>query len=336
MAEKTLDQMTDAEIDALSEEELEAHKLAASTTNGDGTIAAEDDPEDDDAADPGAAAEDDPDNDAETDDDDLTPEELAEIAGDDGKDKRIPYRRFKEVVDQNNELMAIVRAAVGNRQAPVEDAVDNTPQAPEYDFRKSRAEYHALVMKGKEEEAAAKLEEIDNAREALNDFKLQQAAQQAEARAVQQINGSLLRTEIGRVERRIVKQYPFLDPKDKNADPTAIAAVNSYTKELIGKGMPPAEALKQAGEKLGVRFEKLLISEGKLTAKTKAPDGTDPRARSAMQRNLNAQQSHTAGKKGVVNRTEARTLDVTKMTDAQLDKLTPEELEAVKLGKTEV
>jgi hypothetical protein len=338
--------LTDAQLDAMSEEELEALKAANATPpdeDGKEKVDAkdddseeevdekdddkgdvEDDEEEDDDADKG-------DDDEEEDEDDLDADALEALAAEGKAPTTVPYAALKKARSEAADLRTMLMAALGKTKVEVEVPAAEAPKRPEFDFKAANREYTKLLLAGKEDEALAKQDEIEAAREQIHAFDLQQARAEAEQRAVGHVQQSQITSSVQKVERRLYREFPFLDVKAKGHDAVAITAVNARARDLIKAGRAPADALREAGMAIGKRFAKLHAIDGK--GKDGKPDGKDPRAKAAFERNTNTQLPPVGGKKGVEKRTEPRIVDISTMTDAQIDKLTPEELRLLKLGQ---
>src|SRR5690606_22050402 len=96
----------------------------------------------------------------------------------------VPRARLNEVLESNRDLRMILRHVAGSKPEEPAPAAEE-PKRPEYDFKAARREYHRLLNEGETEAAEAKFDEIEEARDALHAFDLQQATRAAEDRAYQ-------------------------------------------------------------------------------------------------------------------------------------------------------
>lgn len=262
----------------------------------------------------------------------LTKEQLEALArDDDGRSDMVPRARLNEVLQSERDLREILRTVAAGQQAaaPAKPVEEEAPKRPEFDFKAANREYHKLLTDGEEEKALAKLDEIEDARTALHQFDIAEAERKAEERTYSRVSADQTSREVNTVAAEMVKRYPFLDNKSEKANEAAILAVNAKAKQLVAAGKSPAEALHEAAIKIGGQFAKVLEIPGK---NDKKPDGKkpvkageDPRSKDALQRNIGIRQP-PGQKSGVGTREQLRTLDISNMTDEQIEKLSPEEL----------
>lgn len=342
MPAKAIHEMTDAELDALTPEELAAAEAAIDAEPKEG----DEEEEEEEAGSDGDGDEDEGDDDKGG-DEPLSREQLEALANaEDGEDEgtegeAVPYGRFKEKNEEARDLRGILKAVLPHigGAAPAAAAaappVDENPR-PVFDFKAANREYTRLMSEGDVDAANAKLDEIEDAREKAHQWDLDKARAEAEERAVNRVKTAEAQNAMGVVTTQLYKDFPFLDNKSQYADAGAIVAVNAEAKRLIATGMQPAAALQKAGDTLGKRFAKLIAIEkpakGKTDAKSgdgkpaKTPDGKDPRSQEALRRNLGIRQPPGA-KAGVGNREEpAKVRSIADMSDEEIDKLSKEEL----------
>jgi hypothetical protein len=328
---KDITTMTDADIEALSDEELAELTAEQGGAEEEGEEEEETEGEEEET-------EEETEEEEETEDPDpnagLTAEEIAALAKDGdlpgGKSRVVPHTRFNEVNEENKDLRLLLKMALAKGDVAPAAVVkeEPAPVRPVYDFKVAQREYHKLISEGEDDKAGLKLDEIEDKREELQQFDLTNIRTQARREAVAEVNQTQAQREVGAVIKDLHERYPFLNENGKAPEEAAILAVNAKAKQLIAQGQSPAEALIAAGESIGPRFAKVLgIAPTKPGKKAVTPlvDGKDPRSKDALKRNLGLRQPPT-GKSGVGTREQMRTLDISKMTDAQIDKLTPAEL----------
>lgn len=358
MAKNIVD-MTDAEIEALSPEELMELQNGEAVEAGDEDGEEEDEPADDADAEEEDEAGEEEEEEPAADEPEIDEDKLQRLLADDdedGEDKGdVPYPRFKELVDDNKDLKLMLRVALkrdGKQEAPaVEDEPEPEPEIPAYNFKAKMGEYHKLVVDGKDDEAGALLDEIEDKRAEVTAAQIAKASRDAQATALTVVTRKEIETGIRNAEAALYKQYPFLNNKGKTPDEDAILSVNAKARQLVAQGKAPDVALLEAGMSIGKKFAQLInpaapapkldkdgkpvVEEAKKKVTGKLPDGSDPRSRDGLKRNLKLQQPDTlrAGKgnadKSVMKR------DWKNMTDAEISKLPPEELEAAMMGATE-
>lgn len=348
---KRIQDLTDDELDALSPEEMA--ELEAGIDTVDENNVGGDGDEDEDlggAGDKGDDDEEEEEEEAAGDGELPTREQLEALAKDDDSEEEevpeggeaIPYARFKAKSDEAKDLRGILKAVIPHLSgstststsaaAPAAPVVDENPR-PVYDIKAANREYTRLLSEGDVEAAAAKLDEIEDAREKMHAWDVERARLEAEERAVTRVKTAEAQSAVQTTAAALYATYPFLDNKNAAADATAIIAVNAEAKRLMSTGMAAAAALQKAGETLGKRFAKLIAVEkpaGSKPAKDgkdgKPPAGTDPRSKEALKRNLGIRQPPSAAA-GVSNRDEPNKIrSIADMSDEEIDKLSKEEL----------
>lgn len=326
MSTKPIHEMTDAEIEALSEDDLVA------LSSGDGVDPSQrPDPNAeggnvvDPDADPAANAAADNDEGGEGDQPALTPEQLEAIAN---GEQAIPKARFDEVLVALREQQEITRQLLAERaqsQQPQQTQQDEEPEPEPFDFKAKRREVLRLMSEGDEEGAAALEEQIEDAREAQR----QRDIALAEERAAQRLRSERVQESLETVMADVYERMPFLNSADKTANASAITAVNAEAKRLIAEGKAPAEAIRLAADdlgalfaaRLGVKLDAASSESGNATTTTtkKVEAGKDPRTQDAIRRNLGIRQPETT-KTGVGNRDAVSSISVKDLTDEQLER----------------
>ena len=329
---KNIEEMSDADIEALTPEELAELTAEPESTEEEGEEEEEGDDEqgnEEEAGEEGNEEEgDEPDPNAG-----LTAEEIAALAKGEARprgSKVIPHGRFNEINEENKDLRLLLRMALEKGEVSAAPAQKEEPEAvrPVYDFKKAQREYHKLIAEGEDEKAGLQLDEIEDKREELHKFDMEQIRGQAHRDAVSEVNQTRAQREVQAAVVLLHEKYPFLNESGKAPEEAAILAVNAKAKILVSQGKSPGQALIEAGESIGPKFAKILgvaPAKGAKTAGKEIKDGSDPRSKALLRRNIGIRQPAT-GKSGVGTREQMRTLDISKMTDAQIDKLTPAEL----------
>jgi hypothetical protein len=349
MAIKNIASLSDEEIEALSPEELLELQTGDERVD-DGEEEEEEEapaggtPKKDDAGEEEEEEEEEvPAGEEEEEPDPLTDEKRLsrllenEEAGDDVGD--IPYSRFKSKVDEANDLRLLLRTVLqrdGKIAAPVAAEPDPKPEekpAFTYDFKKAQREYIALVDSGKEEEANAKLDEIEDARETMTAERIAKATEATRNEMMGELAYREVKIALDRSQRTLYKEFPFLDNTSKDRDDIAIIATNARAKQLVAAGKPPAEALLEAGRAIGKRFAKAIEPpKGKDTPKPVLDkDGkeiVDKRTQSAVRRNLDVRQPATL-KAGSGSPNNTGKINIRDLTDEQLEKMEKSDPEAL-------
>lgn len=205
----------------------------------------EEEEEDEEEEDEGDDEADDEEEDEEEGEEPLDAEALAAIAG--GKTpKSIPYSRFQQVVAQNQQLIDALTSGRGAGAASAQTK-EETPAPPPFDFKAKSKEYRNALLDGDDEKAEALEAEIDAAKAEkiktdLLDAVRQEQAQdraRAEAATVQQVIGG------------VMKDYPiFNDASGDDFDQEALDELIGLRDTYIKKGMPVAEAIRKAADRV--------------------------------------------------------------------------------------
>lgn len=337
MAGKSINDLSDEQIDALSPAELLEYQTGGAGLGDEGGGEEEEEEEEgegegsgDDNADDDAEAERarlaaladaEQEEEEEQDDDDVT-------TNADGS-KTVPHARFNAKNEEAKAWKAIAEAALANGKQPaaeVEQEVQPAPERPVYDFKAKQREYIALITAGDADAAVTLSEEMEDMREKIREFDLDQVRTEARTEAVQTITVRQQKADVASTEVALYEKFPFLNNKSKSADVVAIQAVNAHARELIRTGLSPAEALHKAGTSIGKRFAQvngIKVPSDKTPAPKLDAAGNpipEPRTPAAVRRGLEVRQPATQ-KSGVGNREQVSTLSINDMTDAQLDAL---------------
>lgn len=332
--------MTDEQIGALSDDELEEALSGDPIDEG-----ADDDNDEPDAGDDdthgdegddgeGEGDEDEGDDEgdggADTTDAEREAERLRRLAKDD--DGKVPRARLNEVIRERDQYRDLALEALRSGKTPQQEPAatpKEEPKRPEYDLKAGMREYHKLLNEGEEDKAIAKLEEVEEARAAIAQYDLDKAAREAEERAYARVAKDTAEERMAGALNEAYEAYPFLNHESKHADPDAIAAVNVRAKQLVAEGRPPHIAIKLASKRVGDRFAKLLgLDTGKPSgtpAEDAATKAGKDRAQNAVRRGLDVRQPSTQ-KMGVGTRDGGAKIDISKLTDKQIDALSQAEL----------
>lgn len=272
----------------------------------------------------------------------VTKDALQKLLDDGDENGMVPLSRLNEVLGREgraNEIIQLLIDAGRVSGVPAEQQEQVAEQVPEfmqYDFKAAQREYIKLISEGDEEGAVAKSEEIEDTRALVSDYKLQQIRDEAVYEAEQRFEGRAVKDSLAKAEVDIYTEFSFLNNQSVDASEAAILAVNAKTKQLIAAGnITPADALRKAAKDIGGQFAKVLKpSAGAAPTPKLDVNGNpitttvDPRTKEAIQRGLDAKQPSTI-KGGVGNAERTATIDISKMTDAQIDQLEKNDPEAL-------
>lgn len=242
-------------------------------------------------------------------------EVLAEIAGEE-KPKMVPHSRFNEV----NETLKAERAArllleeelarsKGAQPKPDQEKAKPEPEAFDYDAAEDK--YNDALLDGdktlaKQIRAGIRAQERKDAiaeAEAAADARYRKSRQQDE----QQRTDAEFNLEL----TKAYAAFPFLDSGGEAANSEAIEEAMALTQFYRVKGLSPAEALRTATAKVGPRY----APPAKETAAVKpAAD---------LAKNLERESRIPPAAAGLGAR--ATQLDVSRMTEADIRKLSPED-----------
>lgn len=299
--QKDINEMTDEEIGALTPEEL-AELTAGIDLGGEGGE--------------GEGGE------GDEGEEGLTEEALAELLSgqEDEPQTAVAYARFKEKVDEANDLRLMLRAALQGRQqeeqVPAAPAPPQPPEEPKVNLRELRMKLIRLQTTGTEEEIEEASNALADAEEQVLNYRTELATYRAEAIADRKLETRMIADVAADAER----SYPFLNPKDKSYDEAAALAVNAKARELmVSKGMRGSEALRQAVDTIGKRFATLLGSKSKDPGPTvQTKKRVDPRVLEALRRAGVVR--HPPAGSGHGMRTTGVNLDIAKIPDKDLPK----------------
>lgn len=187
---------------------------------------------------------------------------LRSIAGDEEppgatKGAMIPKPRFDEVLEENKRLKAQLEQG-----AP--PAGDQPPAQPT-ELERMETEREELQARADELLISGELEDRKVLLRQIREHDRQIARIEARDEVNRDKTETKVFNDLDSVITRTQKDYPFLDDKSDQANPTAITAVNSLMRTYIGENMSPAAALEMAVNDLAPVFKG-----------TVKPDTTDP------------------------------------------------------------
>lgn len=269
---------------------------------------------DDGTDEPDAEAEDDTAGDASEEDSDEEPENVVEDESKETKDPGIPRHRFNEVNERMKRAEQRLAELEAQRTAQTEATED------QYDFDTAEKEYVDLLLDGKTEEAAAKRNEIRAAEQAV-------FTQAAKREAVSDVNEQAELRDLNDLSLQAEEAYPVFNENSESYDPTIANKVVVYMKGYMSEGQSISDAF--------VSGLADVIEQYDLDGKRATPADT-----SAPKEQKGAPIKKTKEKVEIAKKTAKSpaghgegsaergisTPSIEDMSDADLDKLTPEQL----------
>lgn len=274
--------------------------------------------EDDDAGDSGAAKDDGgADKSSDQKKDDIDPDVLAAIAGED-KPKMVPHARFNEVNEEAKAHRARV-LALEEELARVKGASPAAPKKedpkPEtFDFDAAEERYSEALLDGEKDKARQIRAEIRAEEQKAADKRAQEAADRLYKTNKAADEAARTKLEFDLALSKAYAAYPFLsnDSADKNQD--AIDETLVWHQHFVAKGETPAKALELAAAKIGPRYAPKAAEDQNKAAETPKPDLAKALARA---------DKVPPKAEGVGAR--ASSLNVAKMTSKDIKALAPDE-----------
>lgn len=248
--------------------------------------------------------------------------------GDDKDDKSItiPKDRFDKAVGKArkeaelattraNELQARLDAQSGNADAKkIEGQIDELEEKLE-----------AAIADGNKEAKIAARQQIRALNQQLAEARAAAHATRASAVAIEQIRYDAL---IDRLEA----EHPELNPDDDSYDEEVITELWEIKEAFEAKGQSSSEALKKA---LKVYYKGAKAPEKEEKEDKKEDDSGDDRTEAAVKKALETKKKQPADTKKVgldsdgAGKKDGK-IDLAKLSDAEFDKLTPEQIKAAR------
>lgn len=233
----------------------------------------------------------------------------------------IPHARFNEV----NESLKQERAARLQLEEELARARGTQPSTvkPEaapvesqaFDFDAAEKRYMDALMDGDTDAAAALRKEIRA--EERKDFSQQseQSAKQAAEAERQRVQNETAQEQTQRVLDDAIEKYPFLDHASEAADSDAIEDVIARRDLYIKQGVPFAQALEKAVEKVAPRYQTETPAPTPASSKTATVD--------QIKRNLEREKRIPAAMPGVGER--GKDIDYANLSEDEFDSLSEQE-----------
>lgn len=279
----------------------------------------EDEESDDDEDDESEESDEDEDEDDEESDED-------EDEGETAEDQRIPKSRLDQVIAQREEerernlwLQEQLETMIQRQDAVKEEAEEEDPGPPEYDFDVAESKYIELILEGEVKDAAALRREISDARDEVYHYQIDAVKKAAATDAVESTTNSLDEQRFNSMLTSYVKEYSFLDDNSDAYNAKAVTMANKLMASYMAEGKLKSEALKAAVDDVTPLFEKKV-------APAKADKGAKRKkqARKKAAKASKAQPPNTGERKGKAARS-LKGLSVGGMSDKAFGGLTARE-----------
>lgn len=303
--------MSKAEAVQESQEELEKRLAEEAALSGEHF-----EPSDDDGAETGKAAEDTK-LAAEKPKDDIDPDVLAAIAGED-KPKMIPHARFNEVNEESkaraariHELeLALARMEGSAPAKPKEEPA----KAENFDFDEAEDRYAAALLDGESAKAKEIRREIRAREQEAADKRAEELADRRYKTNKAEDDAKRTKLEFDLELSKAYAAYPFLDATSADSNADAIEEALVWHQSFVAKGKSPADALIAAVAKVGPRYKAADVEVEKPGAEAPKPD---------LAKGIARADKIPAKPEGVGTR--ASTLNVAKMSGKDIKSLAPDE-----------
>ena len=259
--------------------------------------------------------------------------------GDDKRESSIPRSRFDEVNERRKiaeatmarqaEELEALRAASKQGQQQQDQAEEQGAKVVEFDFEAKEGEYLDAVMEGDTDKAKSIRREINTALTT-------QIRQNSLAEARELVRAESQQQRVSEAAEAVISAYPLLDSTSKDADQDAIADVVDLRDTYIRRGKDPVQAMidaankvarmngwKPADENSGDGDDD---SDGNNTRQApKNGSRTEDRRAQSVSRGAAAQRNQPDIRSGVGQRVKEGTLDVSKMSDDEFERLSETE-----------
>ena len=220
-----------------------------------------------------------------------------EVVTEPTKEDRIPKGRFNQVLKQRDserervhwleeQLEKLISNNRGSEQSP------STATVEEYDYDAKETEYINLVLEGETSKAISLRKEIDNHKrsEIMSELNEAKEVSRSIAREVQE------EEKFNVLVESFENKYSFLNADSDDYNEEAVDTVNAITANLIRKGLPKSQAIKDAVLRIAPMYEKVVKSTT-TTKVTKKPVNTE-RDKVSKRRNIAASKSQPPKTRG--------------------------------------
>jgi hypothetical protein len=256
--------------------------------------------------------------DSEEDEDDEEDEE----SDDEEEDHRIPKSRLDQVLRQRDEerervawLEEQLSTIIKNQGQPKQEEVVKEDTPPTYDFDTKEAQYIELILEGEVKDAAKLRQEINNARDSLNEWKMNQFRNESSQVAYSAIEEK----EYQSLLKDTIRTFDIFNDQSDNYNGEAVQMANTLMSGYMQQGMSKKEALANAVRRVTPFYTK---EEQKAEPQKKVSD----RNKTATKKAVKASKAQPPKTKS--SRASKRSLDnvdLSKMSERQYAKLTAKE-----------
>lgn len=177
-----------------------------------------------------------------------TPESESATPKSEADEKFVPHHRFEEL----NQRLRLERESRLDMESRLNSLLqqEEAKKTPPFDAEAAEKNYLKAVLDGDTDQAVTLMR-------AIRHHERQQLEAEMTARTHREIEQATARTALETVAESAVQQYPFLDPNHASANPDAIAEVVEWRDYyLVAKRMTPAQALKQAVQRIAPGYAK--------------------------------------------------------------------------------
>lgn len=228
--------------------------------------------------------------------------------------QHIPKARFDEVNTKKNELaeqLAEAQRQITELRTATKPVVPAAEQKPAFDEDAKEQEYIDALMDGNNDLAKSIRREI-NAH--MRSQVTEEVTQAVETRSTQR----QVATSLAQASAQAVADFPYLDTEDGEE---ALELIVSLRDSKIAKGMTPAQALREAVEKIAPKFAPV---EGDTPSRelTGTKAATDTRTANALARGAtDSTLQPPSAQVGVGNRATNGRVNVSDMSEDQFENL---------------
>ena len=249
--------------------------------------------------------------------DDIDPDVLAAIAGED-KPKMVPHARFNEVNEEAKahraRVLALEEELARVKGASPAATKKEEPKVESFDFDAAEERYSEALLDGEKDKARQIRAEIRAEEQKAAEQRAEEAADRRYKTNKAADDASRTKLEFDLELSKAYAAYPFLSNESAEANPDAIDETLVWHQHFMAKGKTAAQALAAAVEKIGPRYAPKAADEPGKVAEAPKPDLAKAMARADRV---------PPKAEGVGAR--ATTLNVSKMTNKDIKALSAED-----------
>lgn len=251
--------------------------------------------------------------------DDLDPDVLRELAGDEEKPRMIPHARFNEVneslkAEREARLRLEEELARARGAAPAPEDEPDKEEPAGFDFEEADARLEEAMYEGDSETAKRIRAEIRAAERAEMERLAEEKAEARYRARMEEQRQQQARAELEEAAAQAAAKYSFLDGNSPDLDEEAVGEVVALRDAYVARGMGLAEALTKAADRVamlhGYTDDTPVQGRQRLTA-------------DQITRNLEREKQIPARDKGVGER--ANRIDYENLSEEEFDSLSESE-----------